>query len=168
MQYMHFNNMYLLLYKEPAAIVVRPPALTTAPAGQTVRLTCVAYGNPLPSIKWTLGETDLADKVTDETVEVGDTTFLVSVLQLCDITSADAAEYACTATNDVSGSPVADNSAKFFLSVSQPVTGKGTLFHPCCVHALSRICCCDNNILRSMIACLCLKCVRSASVVYPV
>ena len=155
-------------YKEPAAIVVRPPALTTAPAGQTVRLTCVAYGSPVPNITWTLGENDLADKVIEETSEVGETTFLVSVLQLCDITSADAAEYACTATNGVAGTPVADNSAKFFLSVSQPVTGESTLFHACCVHALSRICCCDD-ILRSMIACLPLKCVlemcASASVV---
>ena len=131
--------------KEPAAIVVRPPALTTAPAGQTVRLTCVAYGSPVPSITWTLGDQDLADKVTEDIVEVGDTTFRVSVLQLCDITSADAAEYACTATNGVQGSPVADDSAKFFLSVSQPVTGEGTLFHVCCMHLLSHICCCDNT-----------------------
>lgn len=121
-----FNTPGLFVFAEPAAIVVRPPADFAAIAGQTVRLTCVAYGTPLPNITWTSSsqDIDLSDKVSYESVTVNETSFLVAVLQLCDITSANAAEYTCTASNGISGTGIASNSAKTFLSVTQPVTGE--------------------------------------------
>ena len=117
-----------LFYAEAAAIVVRSPADLTAIAGQSIRLTCVAYGYPLPSITWTTTsgnlDHDLTDKIFSETVTVNQTTFLVSVLKLCDLTSAYTAEYTCTASNGVSTYAVTANTATFSLSVSQPVTGE--------------------------------------------
>ena len=115
-----------LVFAEPAAIVVRPPADLAAIAGQTVLLTCIAYGSPVPSITWTAStqDIDLTDKVSYQAVTVNETNFQVAFLQLCDITSANAAEYTCTASNGVSGTGIASNSAKTLLSVSQPVTGE--------------------------------------------
>ena len=123
----------LFVFAEPAAIVVRPPADFAAIAGQTVRLTCVAYGSPLPNIAWTSSsqDVDLSDKVSYESVTVNETSFRVAVLQLCDITSANAAEYTCTASNGVSGTGIASNSAKTFLSVTQPVTGEYIAWTSC-------------------------------------
>ena len=120
------SALLFFFFAEPAAIVVRSPANFTATAGQTLRLTCVAYGYPVPNITWTTSsqDLDLSEKVSYEAVTVNETEYMVAVLQLCDITSDNAAEYTCTASNGVSGTGIASNSSKTFLTVSQPVTGE--------------------------------------------
>ena len=117
---------------DPAAIVVRPPAVSKVLASQTVRLTCVAYGIPLPTITWTAnnGGENLSAQATaagtsnkvrilskDVTID-GVTVFKVSVLELCGVETNDTKQYRCSADNGVSGSGVASAFAQFFLAVS--------------------------------------------------
>ena len=111
----------------PGAIVVHPPTYSTASTGQTVRMTCAAYGTPTPSISWSRASGNLASKLSninsgftkyDKTVTVNDTDFVVSVLEICGVSTVDTDEYMCTADNGISGIGVASPDAKFFLSVT--------------------------------------------------
>lgn len=113
--------------KSPGAIVVHPPTYSTASTGQTVRMTCAAYGIPTPSITWTRVTTDLAAKLADsnsgykkydQTVTVNGTVFAVSVLEICDVGITETDEFTCSADNGISGVGVASGEAKFFLSVT--------------------------------------------------
>ena len=111
---------------EPAAIVVRPPAFSTVNSGQTVQMTCVAYGYPIPTVTWTdvSHNLDLSDQVIQKTVTANGTEFLVSVLQLCDVTPDQTAEYSCSADNGLAGPAIASQSATSFLTVSKPLTSE--------------------------------------------
>ena len=111
---------------ETAAIVAHPPDYSSVTAGQTIQLTCVAYGYPIPSITWkdVSNNLDLSDKVIQNMVPTNHTKFLVSVLQLCDVTPAQNAEYSCSADNGLAAPAIANQSVRFFITVSQPVTGE--------------------------------------------
>ena len=117
--------------QDPAAIVVRPPAITSTLSSQPpLRLTCVAYGLPVPAIIWTTtdGRNLTAEaiaggnankvRITARNVTVNGTVFLVSVLDLCTADASDSTTYRCTASNGVSGDPIAKSSAEFAINVT--------------------------------------------------
>ena len=115
----------------PGAIIVSPPRYTTVDVGQTVRMTCAAYGLPTPSISWTrlsenvaqkLDDSNSGYKVYEQTTTMNGTVFRVSVLEICGVTASESDEYICTADNAMDGQGIADSNAKFFLSVNVPFT----------------------------------------------
>ncbi len=115
----------------PGAIILSPPKYTTVDMGQTVRMTCAAYGLPTPSISWTRLSENVAQKLDDpnsgykvyeQTATMNGTVFRVSVLEICGVTASESDEYICTADNAVDGQGIADSDAKFFLSVNVPFT----------------------------------------------
>ena len=114
----------------PGAIIVSPPKYSKAAIGQTIRLTCAAYGNPTPSITWTRLSADVAARLSnsssgykqyDQTTTVDGTEFIVSVLEICGVTVSETDEYICTADNGVSGEGIASADEKFFLSVPSDI-----------------------------------------------
>lgn len=116
-----------LTQDSPAAIVVHPPSYSTATTSQTVRMTCAAYGVPKPTITWSRASGDLTSKLLqsnsgfkqyDKTVTVNGTDFLVSVLEICGVSTVDTDEYTCSSNNGVSGAAITTPAASFFLSVS--------------------------------------------------
>lgn len=110
----------------PPGIVINPPKFTTATPGQTIRITCVAYGFPVPSITWSRLSDDVAEKLSDstsgykkyeKTTTVSGKQFRVSVLEICGVSTAETDEYFCTASNGISGTGIAESSYAFFVSV---------------------------------------------------
>ena len=124
----------------PPAIVVHPPAYSTAVAAQTVRLTCAAYGVPTPTISWSKASGNITAMMQDsnsgvrgywQSVTVNGTEFAVSVLEICGVGSFHTDEYSCWADNGVSGVGIAASTAKFFLSISvAPSEPPAIVVHP--------------------------------------
>ena len=114
--------------------MVRPPADSSVIATQTVKFTCVAYGNPIPSVEWiaysgknlTAMAADESSPVTitDSLVTTGGVTMLVSVLEICSVDASFADTYACSASNGVPGDGIVPAAASFALKVTQPITGE--------------------------------------------
>ena len=111
----------------PAAVIVHPPTYSTASEGQTVRMTCAAYGVPVPTISWSRATEDVAAKLADSSsgykkydkmVTVNGTDFKVSVLEICGVALSETDEFICSADNGVSGIGIASDEARFFLSVT--------------------------------------------------
>ena len=125
----------------PPAIVIHPPAYTTIPESQTVRMTCAAYGIPAPSISWSRGKGDLASLIQDpesgvtvysKTLTVNGTDFTVSILEICGVDpKSHTDQYSCMAANGVGGQGVAASQAAFFLSVTgSPVVPPSIVVRP--------------------------------------
>ena len=120
--------------QKPAAILVRPPALSRTLSSQPLRLTCVAYGIPTPTVTWTTtdgtrnftAETIAGGASTDNVrivsrnVTINGTVFLVSVLEVCATDATYSKTYRCSADNGVAGDAIATSSAEFSVTV---VTG---------------------------------------------
>ena len=97
-------------------------------AGDSVLLTCIAYGKPSPSISWQRNGENLTDsslkfRVTETNVLVEDIVFVKSVLLLCNVSELNSGDYSCTADNAIQGSS-SDNfsvtvQCKFTLKVFQ-------------------------------------------------
>ena len=91
----------------------------TITAGSTGMFVCVAYGYPVPSLTWSRGETLLSNNSQSTIYErqVVETqsgeTFLQSILVICSLTQDDAAQYNCSASNNISST-----SASFNLTVN--------------------------------------------------
>ena len=93
---------------------------TDVVAGDTVYLTCVAYGDPPLSVGWLRGDRELSNgsrvTVYEEEREIeGGEKFVTSVLEVCSVGQSDAGEYSCVASNSRGNS-----SAKMELTVSSP------------------------------------------------
>lgn len=124
----------------PPAIVVHPPAYSTAVAAQTVRLTCAAYGVPTPTIYWSKASGNITAMMQDsnsgvrgywQPLTVNGTEFAVSVLEICDVGAIHTDEYSCWADNGVSGVGIAASVSKFFLSISvAPSEPPAIVVHP--------------------------------------
>lgn len=88
----------------PAEVVLLSEG-TLMSAGSTVLLTCVALGNPLPSLSWEReGLTTLHNgsrtTIFESVVVRSGFMFARSVLQICLTVGGDMGNYNCTATND--------------------------------------------------------------------
>ena len=72
-------------------------------AGDTIALTCVAYGKPLPQIDWYRNNGDLiGDSRVDvsEALVIKDTiAFIRSTLQICNTEVLDSDQYTCVASS---------------------------------------------------------------------
>ena len=112
-----------------ATIVIAPPPNTDADTNSTVLFTCVAYGNPTPSISWYADyellsndtDSDTSVKIYNTVFEIEGVLFVQSVLELCGITLDDQGPYSCVAENYLNIS-----SAEFYLNVL------GKLINGCC------------------------------------
>ena len=148
------------MYIETAAIVIHPPAYSSVSLGQTVQLTCVAYGYPIPNVTWKdiSNNLDLSDKVIEKIVSTSSTQFLVSVLELCDVTPVQKGEYSCSADNGLAGPAIANQSVSFFLTVFEPVTGELYLkYITVCMYVCTYVCmyiCMHLCIYVSMYICM--------------
>ena len=121
--YIYFVTFYIAV---PPSIVVRPPEMITTDVDDTIELTCIAYGSPIPTVTWSRpGCFDLNDtsettsiRIYSEIVTYGNTSFRKSVMRICGIKTEDSNQYACTARNGISGMGLASPSVSFQMRVS--------------------------------------------------
>ena len=93
---------FLSYHTEKVDIVIQPDSSEFL-EGNTVILTCVAYGRPgTPNITWSNDgyEIDPSDgvRIYQEVLEEGGIEFVVSMLEICGISEAEAGLYTCSAT----------------------------------------------------------------------
>ena len=109
---MHF------IFTEPAIIIAYPQDVK-ALAGVSLMLTCVGYGTPMPVLRWhRSGETlsnDSRTQVSEGNISISSTTFVSSLLLLCNTSEDDIGNYSCVANNTVATS----QSDEFHLSVQR-------------------------------------------------
>ena len=113
-------NFELILAEAPVQIVLHPVNLTDVPDGDTVLLTCVAYGDLPLSISWSREGSVLmndSQRITiyEAEIEEGGSTFLQSILQICSTEANDAGVYSCNAENEAG-----NDTASFELTVTPP------------------------------------------------
>ena len=89
-------------------MVVVYPADTVVFAGNSLLLTCVGYGIPLPSLYWqtngkTISEEDSGFFLSETVTTVENSQFVRSSLFLCNAREAQAGNYSCSANNTVHG-----------------------------------------------------------------
>ena len=88
---------------DPPEILIHPNLTTEVDAYNTVIFTCVASGDPAPSIIWRKGNTELTNAsqlLINETLVISNgVTFLQSSLVLCSVEEADAGDYSCVSEN---------------------------------------------------------------------
>ena len=121
----------VMIFTDPPAIVVHPPANSTVGVSETVELVCVAYGLPVPTITWSRpGYSNISSafagtvNIRSEVVSVQNTSFRKSILQMCNIGLEDMNTYSCSADNGISGMGVASSSVSFLVNVVNSVQGK--------------------------------------------
>ncbi len=113
----------------PAQIVITPDTLTVDP-GNTLLITCVAYGELPTYISWvrdfahTTLDNSTSTQVTvyEELVTEGELTFTQSVLEICSVEEMDESNYTCVAVNSFG-----NDTATFELGVNT----EGTCTKPC-------------------------------------
>ena len=91
----------------PAELVLIPLENQTLRGGNSVFVSCIAYGIPLPSITWTRNGIALSnyssDRVSsyDKTIDAKGHHLVHSILEICDLMEHDAGTYSCEALNTV-------------------------------------------------------------------
>ena len=97
--------------------MIHPNQTIEVDAYNTAMVTCVAYGDPSPSISWNKGDTELTN---DSHVSIYETAFTnngvaftLSILQLCGVNNTDAGQYSCVSEN-IFG----NDTAAFLLTVN--------------------------------------------------
>ena len=125
-----FNSQ--LLPTDRASVVLTLPKNVAALETQTVLLSCGAFGTPTPNISWstTASSRNLSVpssngvNITQRIETINTTEFVVSVLELCGVSTSDKGEYQCTATNGVTGCGLASNVSSTPLTVYTTDSGK--------------------------------------------
>ena len=107
-------NAIFLLVGPPQILI--SPGNSTVEAGNTITLSCAGFGDPIPSITWSMGRTQLINNsqttIYEELVtEVGEN-FVHSTLEICSIEEANGGVYTCTV-----GNAIGNTSYSFELSV---------------------------------------------------
>lgn len=69
-----------------------------------VTLACVAYGSPLPVVKWLINGREIINGtgnalISENILEQANISFTQSILQLCPVMPDNGGEYACYANN---------------------------------------------------------------------
>ena len=109
-------NCISLLCTEPALVVVYPDDVEVL-AGDSLLLTCVGYGIPLPLLSWQKNGETLTNNskifISESTVSRANTTLVRSSLLLCNASIEDSGGYSCTANNYIMDS----KSENFSVSV---------------------------------------------------
>lgn len=97
----YFSGFILCIVPANIAVV---PNDTSLYVGQTVTLSCVGYGLPLPTITWSKDHQPLrAPYLMNESEIVTEhVTFLRSTLTLCSLKLPDDGQYSCSSTNNLS------------------------------------------------------------------
>ena len=108
-------NVFVLFVGPPQILI--SPGNSTVEAGSTITLSCAGFGDPTPSIAWSVGSTQLSNNsqitIYEELVtEVGET-FVHSILEICSIEEANGGVYTCTV-----GNAIGNTSYSFELSVT--------------------------------------------------
>ena len=92
---------YRHFFFSAAEIVIAPPNSEVS-EGNTIVLTCVAFGVPNPDISWTANGVTLSNEsritVYSELVEEGGVMFVSSMLEICSVGVDDAGRYSCMAS----------------------------------------------------------------------
>ena len=78
---------------------------STVSSGNTLLLTCVTYGVPLPKVKWLRNGVELTNgsrtNIYMEELEQDGVLFMQSLLEICGLDAEnDTGTYSCEATND--------------------------------------------------------------------
>ena len=77
-----------------------PPATYSVALGNSLSLTCVARGQPLPTISWLRDGTPIVSGMDfNITVSQLNSITTLSILELCDVQLVHSGEYVCTAEN---------------------------------------------------------------------
>ena len=94
----------MLFFSGAAVIVIAPADNITAQEGNTVFLTCAAYGSPQPDIAWFRGGENVTNSSRANIYlsyqEEGGVLFSVSILEICGVAVEDAGTYSCRASNE--------------------------------------------------------------------
>ena len=134
-------NAIFLLVGPPQILI--SPGNSTVEAGNTITLSCTGFGDPIPSITWSMGRTQLSNNsqttIYEELVtEVGEN-FVHSTLEICSIEEANGGVYTCTV-----GNRIGNTSYSFELSVI--AAGKNeSILHGLLVYIFGGILICSKS-----------------------
>ena len=154
------------LFSAPAQLVKRPNQTTSLDAGNAVTFTCVANGDPNPSISWMKGDTLLSND-TRVTIFAGQLTedgviFVQSILLLRSAEEADTGLYSCFADNTYGNDTasfvltVVIALGKFTRSVVLLLLPKLCQSHGCCtIQLCACVCMCVHVCMTSGCLCVC-------------
>ena len=100
---MRTHSSIYFVFPAPAQIVIHPNNLTQVNSDDTLTVSCVAYGDPLPHLSWRKDGVELANgsqiQIYEERVTESGITFIKSILEICSASEADIGQYSCTANN---------------------------------------------------------------------
>ena len=107
---------------DQARIVIHPAQVASVDAGSSLTVACVAHGDPVPTITWSRGSSELANSsvitIYQEVLNISAVAFVKSILEICSVDEDDAGQYSCSAETSAS-----NDTANFELSVTS-VAGK--------------------------------------------
>ena len=102
---------------DQARIVIHPLQVTSVDAGSSLTLACVAYGDPVPTISWNKGSSELTNSsvvtIYQHVLNISGVIVMRSILEICSVDEDDAGQYSCFSENSVS-----NDTANFELSVT--------------------------------------------------
>jgi len=115
---------------DTARIAVHPENLYEVSTGDTVMLSCVGYGDPLPSVFWSSSRNELLINsswitIFEDTLSESGMHFVKSILEVCNVEPVMSGEYSCTSQNEFGS-----ETARFQLSVlddGKPILSVHTL-----------------------------------------
>ena len=109
--------MHGVLDADPARIAVHPENLYEVSTGDTVMMSCVGYGDPLPSVFWSNSSNGMlinSSQITmfEDTLSESGMHFVKSTLEVCNVEPRMSGEYSCTSQNEFGS-----ETARFQLSI---------------------------------------------------